>query len=247
MKIIYFTSFWIHYVILGDQYCSRSSPLVFPRPLSGVYLRWRQSVSSPGSPSFPFWCHLRILCLFCIFRFSPAVVLFPFPRPRCRSRRYIFRYFPALLFHFPHILWNCLFFSLCCGAGVVGWYAEWARKMCLCCPTAIYPLDSIVLSTFPRTQRLCGVHNGCLLVSLPALLHILWSSPSSFLTIFIHFEVCRCHSSFLLANFICLVRHKDVDWSRAGELIWFLVMIWGSRRTKKRWSGHWVVINSQTE
>lgn len=160
MKIIYFTSFWIHYVILGDQYCSRSPPLVFPRPLSGVYLRWRQSVSSPGSPSFPFWCHLRILCLFCIFRFSPAVVLFPFPRPRCRSRRYIFRYFPALLFHFPHILWNCLFFSLCCGRELLGGMGSGPVK---CVYAAQLPFTLSIASYFPLSPE-PNVYVECIMI-----------------------------------------------------------------------------------
>lgn len=160
MKIIYFTSFWIHYVILGDQYCSRSSPLVFPRPLSGVYLRWRQSVSSPGSPSFPFWCHLRILCLFCIFRFSPAVVLSLFLVPvagladiysdifqRCSS---IFR-----------ISYEIVYFSRCvAGRELLGGMRSGPVK---CVYAAQLPFTLSIASYFPLSPE-PNVYVECIMV-----------------------------------------------------------------------------------
>lgn len=80
MKIIYFTSFWIHYVILGDQYCSRSSPLVSPPTFRGLFalaakclVAWVAFFSFlVPSENFVFVLHFPLFSCGCPFPFSSS-------------------------------------------------------------------------------------------------------------------------------------------------------------------------------
>lgn len=121
----------------------------------------------------------------------------------------------------------------------------WARKMCLCCPTAIYPLDSIAAHRhLPAPQRLCGVHNGCLLFNHPNSPrgtrslrfpgYMKFGFPSVFLAIFIHFEVCcHCHPRRLLL----LPGEFHLTYSGQGFFALWLKVSWLIQRRFKKLLG----------